>query len=131
MEFLRRQGEKLISSGQDKRRTSDHSITVHGNEWYDHAAERAVSYTHLDVYKRQGRGTVLRGSLFRGWEHTGGHHGWNGPSLRRLSGIITGIWTEKEPAECKIISQLRNKVTTRTTPIIFISSIKDDSIIAE
>lgn len=34
-------------------------------------------------------------------------------------------------AECKIISQLRNKVTTRTTPIIFISSIKDDSIIAE
>lgn len=35
------------------------------------------------------------------------------------------------PAECKIISQLRNKVTTRTTPIIFISSIKDDSIIAE
>ena len=40
VEFLRRQGEKLISSGQDKRLTSDHSITVHGNEWYDHAAER-------------------------------------------------------------------------------------------
>ena len=35
VEFLRRQGEKLISSGQDKRLTSDHSITVHGNEWYD------------------------------------------------------------------------------------------------
>lgn len=35
------------------------------------------------------------------------------------------------PAECKIIPQLRNKVTTRTTPIIFISSIKDESIIAE
>lgn len=34
VEFLRRQGEKLISSGQDKRLTSDHSITVHGNEWY-------------------------------------------------------------------------------------------------
>ena len=30
VEFLRRQGEKLISSGQDKRLTSDHSITVHG-----------------------------------------------------------------------------------------------------
>lgn len=27
VEFLRRQGEKLISSGQDKRLTSDHSIT--------------------------------------------------------------------------------------------------------
>ena len=26
VEFLRRQGEKLISSGQDKRLTSDHSI---------------------------------------------------------------------------------------------------------
>lgn len=24
------------------------------------------------------------------------NNGWNGPSLRRLSGIITGIWTEKE-----------------------------------
>ena len=45
VEFLRRQGEKLIYSGQDKRLTSDHSITVHGNE--------SVSYTHLDVYKRQ------------------------------------------------------------------------------
>ena len=47
VEFLRRQGEKLISSGQDKRLTSDHSITVHGNEWYDHAAERgghAISF---------------------------------------------------------------------------------------
>ena len=32
VEFLRRQGETLISSGQDKRLTSDHSITVHGNE---------------------------------------------------------------------------------------------------
>ena len=31
VEFLRRQGEKLISSGQDKRLTSDHSITVHGS----------------------------------------------------------------------------------------------------
>ena len=26
VEFLRRQGEKLISSGQDKRLTSDHSM---------------------------------------------------------------------------------------------------------
>lgn len=28
VEFLRRQGEKLISSGQDKRLTSDHSIIL-------------------------------------------------------------------------------------------------------
>ncbi len=46
--------------------------------------------------RNAGRGTVLRGSLFRGWDHTGGHHGWNGPSLQRLSGIKTGIWTEED-----------------------------------
>ena len=39
-EFLRRQGEKLIPSGRDKRLASDHSITVRGNEWYDHAEEK-------------------------------------------------------------------------------------------
>lgn len=46
VEFLRRQGEKLISSGQDKRLTSDHSITVHGNEWYEvpEKAQRFVAY---------------------------------------------------------------------------------------
>lgn len=39
-EFLRRQGEKLIPSGREKRLASDHSITVRGNEWYVHAAEQ-------------------------------------------------------------------------------------------
>lgn len=39
-EFLRCRGEKLIRSGREKRLGSDHSITVRGNEWYDHAAER-------------------------------------------------------------------------------------------
>ena len=38
--FLRSQGEKLIRSGPEYRLASDHSITVRGNEWYDHAAER-------------------------------------------------------------------------------------------
>ena len=38
VEFLRRQGEKLIPSGQDKRMASDHSITVRGNKWFDHSA---------------------------------------------------------------------------------------------
>lgn len=36
VEFLRRHGEKLIPSGRDKRLTSDHSITVRGNKWFDH-----------------------------------------------------------------------------------------------
>lgn len=36
-EFLRCRGEKLISSGRDKRLTSDKSITIRGAEWFDHA----------------------------------------------------------------------------------------------
>ena len=46
-EFLRCRGEKLIVSGREKRLASDHSITVRGNEWYDHADEcggHAVSF---------------------------------------------------------------------------------------
>lgn len=46
-EFLRRQGEKLIPSGREKRLASDHSITVRGNEWFDHASEQgghAISF---------------------------------------------------------------------------------------
>jgi len=39
-QFLLRQGEKLIPSGHEKRLTSDHSITVRGNHWYDHAEEK-------------------------------------------------------------------------------------------
>ena len=47
VEFLRRQGEKLIPSGRDKRLSSDHSITVRGNEWYDHESKEgghAISF---------------------------------------------------------------------------------------
>lgn len=36
-EFLQRRGEKLVASGREKRLTSNHSITVRGSEWYDHA----------------------------------------------------------------------------------------------
>lgn len=64
VEFLRRQGEKLISSGQDKRLTSDHSITVHGNEWYDHAAERG------------GHGTIITSYFDEG---VFGNYGWDEP----------------------------------------------------
>lgn len=38
--FLEMKGEKLIKSGREKRLASDHSITVQGNEWYDHSAEK-------------------------------------------------------------------------------------------
>ena len=39
-DFLTRQGEKLLRAGREKRMASNHSITVRGNEWYDHAAEK-------------------------------------------------------------------------------------------
>lgn len=32
--------EKLLRSGREKRLASDHSITVRGNRWYDHATEK-------------------------------------------------------------------------------------------
>ena len=49
-DFLRRHGETLIVSGRDKRLSSDHSVTVRGCEWYDHALERggrAVSFVQM------------------------------------------------------------------------------------
>ena len=40
VEFLRCKGEPLIRSGSEFRMSSNHSVTVGGNEWYDHAAEK-------------------------------------------------------------------------------------------
>lgn len=37
VDFLQHQGEKLLPSGGDKRLGCDHSITIRGNSWYDHA----------------------------------------------------------------------------------------------
>ena len=45
--FLRDRGEKLLQAGREYRLASDHSITVRGNRWYDHAARRgghAISF---------------------------------------------------------------------------------------
>ena len=39
VEFLKMQGETLIPSGREKRLESNHSITVRGNEWFDHATK--------------------------------------------------------------------------------------------
>lgn len=39
VEFLRMQGETLIPSGREKRLESNHSITIRGNEWFDHATK--------------------------------------------------------------------------------------------
>ena len=40
VEFLRFKGDPLIRSGPEFRLASNHSVTVRGNEWYDHAAEK-------------------------------------------------------------------------------------------
>lgn len=37
--FLKMQGEILLPSGREKRLQSNHSITVRGNEWFDHATK--------------------------------------------------------------------------------------------
>jgi hypothetical protein len=45
--FLLRRGERLLSSGRDKRLASDHSVTIRGNEWFDHAVQlggHAISF---------------------------------------------------------------------------------------
>ena len=39
-DFLLRRGERLISSGHDKRLASDHSVTICGSEWYDHEVKK-------------------------------------------------------------------------------------------
>ena len=50
-EFLRRRGERLLPSGRDKRLASDRSVTIRGNEWFDHETQkggRALDF--LQIY---------------------------------------------------------------------------------
>ena len=64
-EFLLRQGEKLIKSGREKRLASDHSITVRGCEWFDHASNeggRAASF----VQKYYGKSYIEAMSMLLG-----------------------------------------------------------------
>ena len=37
--FLLSRGERLLHEGRDKRLASDHSVTICGNEWFDHATK--------------------------------------------------------------------------------------------
>ncbi|MDE6259948.1 MAG: DUF3991 domain-containing protein [Oscillospiraceae bacterium] len=39
-EFLRFKGEPLTRSGRELRMERNHSVTLRGNEWYDHATEK-------------------------------------------------------------------------------------------
>lgn len=40
VDFLEKRGETLIRSGPEKRLASDRSVTVRGNEWFDHSSGR-------------------------------------------------------------------------------------------
>jgi len=45
--FLMSRGEKLIRSGRDMRLERDHSVTIRGSEWFDHAQQKgggAISF---------------------------------------------------------------------------------------
>ena len=66
--FLRSRGERLISSGRDKRLASDHSVTIRGNEWYDHAEEKggtAISFVqrHYGIGYAEAVSTLLGDEL--------------------------------------------------------------------
>ena len=37
--FLLSRGERLLREGRESRLASDHSVTVRGNEWFDHATK--------------------------------------------------------------------------------------------
>ncbi len=56
--FLLRQGERLLKSGREKRLASDHSITVRGNQWYDHAIEKGGGA--IDFVKKCFMGKIFR-----------------------------------------------------------------------
>lgn len=73
-EFLRCRGEKLLSSGREKRLASDHSVTVRGNEWYDHAEERGG---HAVSFVQRFYGLSYRNSLDLRWHRSKTQH----PSL--------------------------------------------------
>ena len=50
--FLWSRGEKLLPSGRDKRLSSDHSVTIRGNHWFDHATHEggnAISFVQREA----------------------------------------------------------------------------------
>ena len=51
VDFLDRQGEKLLRSGREKRLANDRSITIRGNRWYDHETrEGGLAIDFLQKY---------------------------------------------------------------------------------
>ena len=59
-EFLLRQGEKFIKSGREKRLASDHSVTVNGCEWFDHASNEGGCLRHAHLRSTNSFGKAFR-----------------------------------------------------------------------
>ena len=73
VEFLRFKGEPLIRSGSEFRMSSNHSVTVGGNEWYDHAAEKGGGPVSFLTWRWT---TIRPDSLPRGgWQRWCGKRG--------------------------------------------------------
>lgn len=107
VEFLRRQGEKLIPSGRDKRLASDHSITVRGNEWYDHEAEEGggpISFVQTFYGLSYTQSAPLR-STNKDWdEDLKEQHGLEPqPPEEHPQLIVAGTICERIGAKCKAV----------------------------
>ena len=66
--YLQSRGERLIRSGRDKRLASNHSVTIRGGEWYDHADQRggnAISFLqrHYNMSFPEAVQTLLGGEF--------------------------------------------------------------------
>ena len=89
-DFLRQQGETLIRSGHELRLKSDHSVTIRGNEWFDHATQNGghpVSF----VQRHYGLSFPEAMSMLLGGEH--------GRSYRARDAVIE----ERKPCSTIIV----------------------------
>ena len=107
-ELLRRNGEKLLPSGREKRLESDHSITVRGNRWFDHAAEQggyALSFVrrHYGLSFAEGMKLLcdLSGVTCKMISGTadGEKHAWNLIKLDKEWYHADLTWDDPEPDE--------------------------------
>lgn len=71
--FLLSQGEELIRSGPEKRLKRDHSVTIRGNGWYDHAIKEGggpVSFVQrLSQHDNVKRSSSQKTGLEHLWQH--------------------------------------------------------------
>ena len=75
--YLLRRGEKLLPSGREKRLASDRSITIRGNEWFDHETQTGGhSVDFLRIHYRMSFPEAVQ-------ELLGGHQGQMLPAAKK------------------------------------------------